>query len=97
MTGPGPYEAAESYRCGEISREELVQILTTWRYVPGEQRTAGLHDDLLNFVPGSFDEVEAAFTDDLIDLELYEIALSSCRSHGAAIGSVDSDECRDAI
>lgn len=77
MTGPGPYEAAESYRCGEISRDEVVQILTTWRYAPGEQRTAGLHDDLLNFVPGSFDEVEAAFTDELIDGELYSSALNA--------------------
>jgi hypothetical protein len=80
MTGPGPYEAAESYRCGAISREELVQILTTWRYVPGEQRTAGLHDDLLNFVPGSFDEVEAAFMDELIDEALYEIAHEALRT-----------------
>ncbi|PPF66465.1 hypothetical protein C5C18_08730 [Rathayibacter tritici] len=80
MTGPGPYEAAESYRCGEISRDELVQILTTWRYVPSEQRTAGLHDDLLNFVPGSFDEVEAAFDDELIDEALYSIALEALRT-----------------
>ncbi|WP_427795413.1 hypothetical protein [Clavibacter nebraskensis] len=54
-----------------------MQILTTWRYVPGDQRTFGLHDDLLNFVPGSFDEVEAAFTDELIDADLYHIALST--------------------
>jgi hypothetical protein len=80
MTGPGPYEAAESYRCGEISRDELVRILTTWRYVPGEQRTAGLHDDLLNTVPGSFDEVEAAFMDELIDEALYSIALEALRT-----------------
>ncbi|KZX22355.1 hypothetical protein EV639_104264 [Rathayibacter tanaceti] len=83
MTGPGPYEAAESYRCGAISREELVQILTTWRYVPGEQRTAGLHDDLLNFVPGSFDEVAAAFDGELIDGELYDIAHEALRSQNA--------------
>jgi hypothetical protein len=54
-----------------------VQILTTWRYVPGEQRTAGLHNDLLNTVPGSFDEVEAAFTDELIDGALYSPALNA--------------------
>ncbi|OUE30125.1 hypothetical protein BFL35_11370 [Clavibacter michiganensis] len=83
MTGPGPYEAAESYRCGAISREELVQILTTWRYVPNEHRTAGLHDDLLNTVPGSFDEIEAAFDDELIDEALYDIALDALRAQVA--------------
>jgi hypothetical protein len=80
MTGPSPYEAAESHRCGEISREELVQILTTWRYAPGDQRTAGLHDDLLNAVPGSLDEVEAAFMDELIDEALYSSALNALQT-----------------
>lgn len=74
-----PYRSAESYISGEIDREELIDRLTSWRYEPGEVRTAGLHDELLNFVAGSFDEVLAAFIDGLLDGELYSIALGALK------------------
>jgi hypothetical protein len=38
--------------------DELIHLLTTWRFLPGETRTIGVHDDLLNTVSGSFDDVE---------------------------------------
>jgi len=72
-----PYVVSEQYSRGEISREQLIDALTAWRYLPGETKTTGLHDDLLNYVPGSFDDIEAAFLDDLIDDEIYAVALKA--------------------
>jgi hypothetical protein len=75
-----PYVIAEQYSRGEISREQLIDALTAWRYLPGETKTAGLHDDLLNYVPGSFDDIEAAFLDDLINEEIYSISLEALKA-----------------
>lgn len=86
MPGQTPYDSAESYARGEISRDDLIHLLTTWRYLPSETRTTGLHDDLLNTVSGSFDDVEAAITDGLIDDKIYtrahEAFLTQMRERG---------------
>lgn len=79
MPNPAPYESAESYARGEISRDELIHRLTTWRYLPSETRTTGLHDDLLNVVPGSFDDIHAAIDDGLIDDEIYTLVIEALR------------------
>ncbi len=55
----------------------MIHAVTTWTYVPGETKTEGLHDDLLNYVPGSFDEVDAALDDELIDEGIYRAALDA--------------------
>lgn len=83
MTGP-LYAAAERYARGEISREEIILTFTSWHYVAAETRTAGLHDDLLNFVPGSFDDVQAALVDGLIDHGIYSAALGALRAQTTA-------------
>lgn len=80
MLNSAPYESAESYARGDISRDELIHRLTTWRYLPSETRTIGLHDDILNVIPGSFDEIEAASLDGLIDEEIYTFAHDALRS-----------------
>ncbi|MBX4299242.1 hypothetical protein K4H04_26145, partial [Mycobacterium tuberculosis] len=54
-----PYEAALRYSLGEITRERVIEILSTWEYRGWNNRTAGEHDDLLNTVAGSFDELIA--------------------------------------
>ncbi|GAB3615890.1 hypothetical protein GCM10027416_04470 [Okibacterium endophyticum] len=86
MPSHSPYESAESYARGEISRNELIYRLTSWHYLPSETRTTGLHDSLLNFVPGSFDEVAAAFDDELIDEETYTLAHDALRAQNAEGG-----------
>lgn len=53
-----------------ISREELVRILLSWRYEP-HYRTTGLADDW-EFRDNSFEAVEYAFINDLIDESDYE-------------------------
>ncbi len=74
MNEETPYKIAARYAAGEIPREVLVEILTHWNYLPGETMTQGLHDDLLNYTAGSFDDVDAALDDGLIDAEIHELA-----------------------
>jgi len=83
--GRSPYHVAERYSRGEISRDQVIAALTRWEYVPAEMKTEGLHDDLLNYVPGSFDDVEAAALDDLIDGEIYTAALNALKAQTAAM------------
>lgn len=78
--GRSPYHVAERYSRGEITREQVIDALTHWEYVPGETKTRGLDDDLLNYVPGSFDDVEAASLDELIDDEIYTAALKGLKA-----------------
>ncbi|MDN4641788.1 hypothetical protein QCD70_16175 [Agreia sp. PsM10] len=75
-----PYVVSEQYSRGEISREQLIKSLTSWRYLPTELKTTGPDDDLLNYTPGSFDDIEAASLDDLIDDEIYEAAHEALRT-----------------
>lgn len=56
---------------GEISREELVKVLQSWKCGP-QYRTTGLADDWEER-PNSFDAVEYAFIADLIDEHDYEL------------------------
>lgn len=82
--GRSPYDLAQRYSRGEVSRDQIIAALAAWKYMPGETKTEGLHDDLLNYVVGSFDEVEAAYDDELIDDEIYESALRGLKSQHAA-------------
>lgn len=82
--GRSPYHIAERYSRGEITRDQVIDALTHWQYVPTETKTQGLHDDLLNYVPGSFDDVRAASLDELIDEEIYTAALNALTAQTAA-------------
>jgi len=82
--GRTPYHVAERFSRGEISREQVLRALTTWSYLDSETKTEGLHEDLLNYVPGSFDDVQAALLDDLIDDEIYSAALGALKAQTAA-------------
>lgn len=65
-----------------ISREELVRILSSWHYEP-QYRTAGLADDW-EFRDNSFDVVEYAFMNDLIDENDYERIVRALDEEGPA-------------
>lgn len=70
-----------------ISREELVRILSSWRYEP-QYRTTGLADDW-EFRDNSFDVVEYAFMNDFIDENDYERIVRALDEDGPA--AKDSD------
>ncbi|PPH70515.1 hypothetical protein C5C90_16455 [Rathayibacter sp. AY1D4] len=68
------------YALGYLSCEDLIRELQQWRYVQEPQSPLPLHEDLINFVPGSFDEVEAALDDGLIDDAIYGLVLETLKS-----------------
>lgn len=82
--GSSPYEVAERYAAGQITRDQLVAELGSWDYVP-QDRARGLDDDVLVYRQGSFDEVERAADDGLIDDEAYDAIIEA--SEGARSGS----------
>jgi hypothetical protein len=84
--GSSPYQVAQRYSRGEISRKQVIDALARWHYLPAERKTQGIHDDLLNYTPGSFDDVEAASMDELIDEEIYAAALVGLRSRAPQPG-----------
>lgn len=82
---PGPYRFAKLYALGYLSREDLIRELQQWRYVQKVQSPLPFHEDLINFVPGSFDEVNDASLDGLIDEEIYDIALTTLKTQLAGV------------
>lgn len=77
--GWSPYHMAQRYSRGEITRDQLMHGLTEWEYVPTQLETKDLGpgEDLIVSVPGSFDDVEAARSDRLIDGETYTAVLKA--------------------
>ncbi|KJY44119.1 hypothetical protein VR41_00100 [Streptomyces sp. NRRL B-1568] len=73
--GRSPEHVINRYAAGEISREELIETLATWPYVPAQPISEGLWDDYASFTPGSFDEVENAANLAYIDDDTYEVIL----------------------
>lgn len=65
-----------------ISREELVRVLLSWRYEP-QYRTIGLADDW-EFRDNSFEVVEYAFINGLIDENDYERIVRALDEDGPA-------------
>ncbi|GAB2454878.1 hypothetical protein HD599_003024 [Conyzicola lurida] len=69
FSGATPWEVAQRFAVGQISREQVVDELARWEYPPTEL-TDGI-DGLLVSPPGSFQEVFRALDRDLIDAEIY--------------------------
>lgn len=64
-----PYEVAQSFAAGEISRKQLVNELSGREYT-AFMKTDG-YDSVIVDPPGSFSDVTKAFTDGLIDASIY--------------------------
>lgn len=71
FAGADPYEICERFAAGLIGREQLLDELTRWDYVPRD-RTSGVLDDLIIEVPGSLDDLERALRRELIDDDLFD-------------------------
>jgi hypothetical protein len=80
FSGATAYEVAQRYAAGEISRDQVVDQLSRWTYEP-RPKTAGVLDDLLPEVEGTFEDVGRALDDHLIDADLYDEVL-----HAVAAG-----------
>jgi hypothetical protein len=73
FAGASPYEIAQRFAVGEISREEVIDQLARWEYAP-QSRTDG-YDSLLVDPPGTFEEVSKALSDGLLDDATYDAIL----------------------
>jgi hypothetical protein len=81
FSGASPYEVAQRYAAGLLTRDQLIDELSRWRYRP-QDRTDGW-DDLVLTVPGSFDDVITAARHGLIDDEAYDAVLDAGSQGGA--------------
>jgi hypothetical protein len=68
-----PYDIAERYARGEISRDELIAQLVDFDYKPQDRIPDDMSVDIAEYVDGSWDDVERAAHDHLIDYEIYGI------------------------
>jgi hypothetical protein len=77
-----PYGIARRYAAGEITREQMIDALSRWRYVPMERMTDPA-DDVGVLDDGTFRmTVGEAFLDGLITAEDYDAILAAVISAG---------------
>jgi hypothetical protein len=75
--GRDPYEIAQRYAVGEISREQMIDALAKWDYVP-EPRPIDYFDDIGVLSEGSFGTtVGYAFRHCLITADEYDAILNA--------------------
>ena len=72
-----PYEVCQRYAAGELTRDETIQILSTWEYVdtPGTLSEPG--DDIMLLPQGSIYDVALAHRHGLIDDDMCEAAFDA--------------------
>lgn len=80
-----PYDMAVLFSQGGMSREQVILALVSWDYVPAEKVSPLLHEDPPNYVPGSIDDLVAAFDDDLIDEEIHYAVRRALKSRAAEL------------
>lgn len=70
FSGASPFEIAQRFAAGAITREEVLDELGRWDYVPLDE-TDG-YDSLLVNGPGTTNDIARARRANLIDWDLYE-------------------------
>jgi hypothetical protein len=68
--GATPYEIAQRYAAGDIDRDQMLEELIRYPYLPTPHSDG--YDSLLVFEPGMFEDVAQAARDGLIDDETYD-------------------------
>jgi hypothetical protein len=81
--GATPHEVAERYAAGLVDREQMRAELGGWDYAPLE-RLVGLGDDIAVVDPQSFDGVEMAVHQGLIDLDDYGVIAKAYEARAGA-------------
>lgn len=84
FSGAGPYEIAQRYAAGLLTREQLVDELARWPYPPDD--TTDGYDDLLMSVPGSWEEVEKARSHGLLSTADYDTVRAQATAADEARG-----------
>jgi hypothetical protein len=81
--GATPYEVAQRYAAGDLTRAQLVDELTRWPYA-AMPSTDG-RDDLLDVPAGTADDVRRALSDGLIDAVTYDEILDAVEAYRGAV------------
>jgi len=76
FSGGSPREICLRYKAGQISRDQVIDQLVHWDYVP-RKPVEDPYNDLLFDTPGSFDDVLQALHDGVLDGETYDIVLKT--------------------
>lgn len=82
FSGASAYEIAQRFAAGEIDRDQLVDELTRWEYVP-MPHTDG-YDDLPIIPAGTFEEVARARRAGLIDAATYDVIVHASHARRRA-------------
>lgn len=81
FSGASPLEICQLYAIGELDRVQLIDELSRWQY-PAPISSDNAWDDLSVALPGSWDEVERAAEDGLIDDDLLDDVLDALPEGG---------------
>lgn len=76
FSGASPREICQLYAIGELDRAQLIDELSRWEY-PAPISSENAWDDLSVALPGSWDEVDRAAEDGLIDYDLLDEVLDA--------------------
>jgi hypothetical protein len=74
-----PFTLAERYHRGELSREEVIRELIDYDYLPQDHVPDDLTIDVAEYVEGSWDDMERAVRQDLLDADVYNTVLAAVR------------------
>jgi hypothetical protein len=74
-----PFTLAERYHRGELSREEVIRELIDYDYLPQDRVPDDLTVDVAEYVEGSWDDMERAVRQDLLDADVYNTVLAAVR------------------
>jgi DNA-binding transcriptional regulator YdaS (Cro superfamily) len=69
FSGATPYEIAQRYDAGELTREQVIDELGRWSYRPGSPSDGY---DWTTLDPGEFAEVRRALSEHLIEADTYD-------------------------
>lgn len=70
-----PLTIAERYGRGELTRDQVIQELIDYDYLPQDRIPDDMSVDIAIYVDGSWDDMETARRDGLIDGEIYTTVL----------------------
>jgi hypothetical protein len=70
-----PFTIAEQYHRGELTRDEVIQQLIDYDYLPQDRIPDDMSVDIAMYIEGSWDDMERARGNGLIDGEIYTIVL----------------------
>lgn len=76
FSGASPREICQLYAVGELSRDQVIDELSRWPY-SAPIRSDDAWDDLRVSLPGSWDEVDYAAEDGLIDDDLRDAIIDA--------------------